>query len=1117
MVIQAINSGADFYLQKGGEPVAQFAELSHKIRQAVQKRQAETSIRDHERREADIISFLPDATFAIDTNGVVIAWNRAIEEMTGVKAEEMLGKGNYEYALPLYHERRPTVIDLILQDDPAIAAAYPSLERDGQTLTGEATGTDLVNSKGATIWFTAAPLYNNQGVVVGAIESIRDITERKQAETAIRESENLYRTIFETTGAATIIIGNDTTIIRANSEFARMSGYSLEELEGKKSWTEFVAPEDRELMKGYHTIRRADPLNETKVYEFRFISRSGEIRHCIVHVSLIPGTMQSVASVVDITDRKLAELEREKNHNELVASFEQLTAAEEELKGQFNALAESECFTRQSEERLIMAQEIGQTGSWEYNDQTKKIWASAEGHRIFGFPPVEGDFPIEDIESCIPEKERVRKALVNLITEEKEYNLEYTINPTDGSAPRMIHSIARLEKGNPGNAARVVGVIQDITVRKVQELALLKNNEELSASYEEITATEDKLRANLEEMTRAEQALRESETRLSLAMEVGNAGIWEWNLDTSEVRFNAPFHAMLDYEPGELPATLEEWLTYHHPDDLPAMLAKAQAFMRGESPVYESEHRIRAKDGEWNWIFTRGKTASHPAPGSSREFLGFAMNVTGRKKAENALRESEEKYRSVIENIQDVYYRSDREGNLLMVSPSVYTLLGYQAPEEVIGKTITDAFYFDPGEREQFLAALDETGSVRDFEIRLRRKDGTPVIVATSSHYYCDASGTIAGIEGIFRDITIQKKLNDALKDSAKRLAEIISFLPDATFAIDKDGIVIAWNRAIEELTGIPAGQIIGKGDYEYAIPIYGTRCPILIDLVFSPKEKIPEKYSYIDLNGDVLTAETTNASLLGKPVILWGKAAPLYDREGTITGAIESIRDVTERKRTEEALGLANRKLTLLTRITRHDINNQLAALLGYLALLEKRQSCTTDNEFLLKGILSAQRISAMIQFTREYECIGVKAPAWQDCRSLADTAAKQVPPGVIRVNNDIPAGTEVFADPLIVKVFYNLIDNAMRSGGKITTIRFSVEEQNGVNVVVCEDDGEGVPAEEKMKIFERGFGKNTGLGLTLAREILDITGITIRETGEPGKGARFEMTVPDGELRRK
>ena len=121
----------------------------------------------------------------------------------------------------------------------------------------------------------------------------------------------------------------------------------------------------------------------------------------------------------------------------------------------------------------------------------------------------------------------------------------------------------------------------------------------------------------------------------------------------------------------------------------------------------------------------------------------------------------------------------------------------------------------------------------------------------------------------------------------------------------------------------------------------------------------------------------------------------------------------------------------------------------------------------------------------------------------------------GDVRVVNDIPDGTTVFADPLIVKVFYNLMDNAVRYGGKIATIRFSAKISGDDYVVVCEDDGVGILVEEKEKIFERDFGKNTGLGLFLSREILDITGIMIRETGGPGKGARFEITVPKGMYR--
>ncbi|MCX6690531.1 MAG: HAMP domain-containing sensor histidine kinase [Methanoregula sp.] len=219
---------------------------------------------------------------------------------------------------------------------------------------------------------------------------------------------------------------------------------------------------------------------------------------------------------------------------------------------------------------------------------------------------------------------------------------------------------------------------------------------------------------------------------------------------------------------------------------------------------------------------------------------------------------------------------------------------------------------------------------------------------------------------------------------------------------------------------------------------------------------------------------------------------------------------DITDRKLVEEALALASKKLTLLSSITRHDINNQLTLLMGYLTLIEKKQLDPTFNNYFGKVNSAAKRISAMIQFTKEYESIGINAPAWQDCRTVVDTAAREAQLGKIGkvvMKNDLPAGGEIFADPLVVKVFYNLMDNAARYGGKITTIRFSLEEREGDHLIICEDDGDGVIAEEKEKIFERGFGKNTGLGLALSREILAITGITITENGEPVKGARFAI----------
>ena len=354
------------------------------------------------------------------------------------------------------------------------------------------------------------------------------------------------------------------------------------------------------------------------------------------------------------------------------------------------------------------------------------------------------------------------------------------------------------------------------------------------------------------------------------------------------------------------------------------------------------------------------------------------------------------------------------------------------------------------------------------------------------------------------------KASENALLESEQRLSQIIGFLPDATFAIDYDGTVIAWNRAIEEMTGISAADMIGKGNYEYALPFYGTRRPILIDLVFRPEEELRKDYTYVTIESTGITGETVDALPLGKSVILWGRASALYDAEGNVIGAIESIRDVTERRRLQDSLNAVNRRLHLLASITRHDIINKVTACLGYTALMKKRtnDAAVLDLTGRLERVISDIRYQA--EFTRVYQEVGVKAPAWQDIGAIlagCSAAAVAVAP--------FPGRLEVFADPMLPKVFANLVENTIRHGQTATRVTVRAETTGDDATIVYEDDGVGVPAEEKEMIFERGYGKNTGLGLFLAREILGITGISIRETGQPGAGARFEIVVPKGMFR--
>jgi signal transduction histidine kinase len=223
---------------------------------------------------------------------------------------------------------------------------------------------------------------------------------------------------------------------------------------------------------------------------------------------------------------------------------------------------------------------------------------------------------------------------------------------------------------------------------------------------------------------------------------------------------------------------------------------------------------------------------------------------------------------------------------------------------------------------------------------------------------------------------------------------------------------------------------------------------------------------------------------------------------------------DIEKRRKVETALETANQKLSLLSQITRHDISNRVFALLTELDLakdLSKDPRLTESLEHLEQ---TSMAIQDQIAFTKDYQEIGALAPGWHPVTPLIRIAADHLDSPDVRITISCE-GVVVFADAMISKVFYNLIHNALRHGGHVTHISFSYRVSGSDLVIVCEDNGTGIDPEEKDNIFRKGFGKDSGLGLFLIREILSITNITIQEKGEREKGARFEIQVPEGNWR--
>ncbi len=212
--------------------------------------------------------------------------------------------------------------------------------------------------------------------------------------------------------------------------------------------------------------------------------------------------------------------------------------------------------------------------------------------------------------------------------------------------------------------------------------------------------------------------------------------------------------------------------------------------------------------------------------------------------------------------------------------------------------------------------------------------------------------------------------------------------------------------------------------------------------------------------------------------------------------------------------LSQANKKLNILSTITRHDILNKLTGLQGYLELMKGEYPDPKVQEYLAIQETIIQTITRQIRFTKDYQDIGIETPRWFDVRETIDKAVSSLPLGQVAVTietNDL----SVYADPMLEKVFYNLIENSLRHAGELTRIRVTTEISGNEARIIVEDDGNGIPDRFKDAIFVRKHFRNTGFGLYLSREILGITGLTVRETGRSGNGARFEISVPQNNFR--
>jgi len=560
------------------------------------------------RLSAEVIDFIPDAILAIDIQGKVITWNRAMEKMTGAKAEDMIGKGDFEYALPFYGVRRPILADLVLMPEDQVDGKYDSLEREGKTLTVEIF-IPTFGPSGSYIWAKASPLYNFDGEIIGAIESIRDITEKKKIENKVCNMKRLLAEVIDFLPDATFSIGMDGKVITWNRAMEKMTGAKAEDMIGKGDY-EYALP--------FYGVRR--PI--------------------LADLVLLP---------------------------------------EDELKYKYDFL-------------------------------------KREGKTL-------------TVEIFIP-----------------------TFGP--------------------------------------------------SGSY-----------------------------------------LW----------------------------------------------AKA-------SPLYDSAGRLMGA-------------------------IESIRDITERKRAEEALQRSEQEKAAILGGLKNVAVEYlDPQMRIIWLNTAVQKHLGL-TEEEVKGH---DCFQLIQGLKEPCPGCTAkkaiQTGQSQDGE--LATPDGR--IWVSRSSPIKDANQQVTGVVNVAVNITHLKRTEEKLKN-------IIDFLPDATLVISKEKEIIAWNRALEELTGVDSAEMLGQDDYKYALPIYGERRPMLIDLAMATDEAVMDKYPSIQKEGNTLVTEVYIPKFRGRGAYLWAKATPLFDPSGKLMGAIESIRDMTGLREVEGKLERSRSELRIASDIQRSFLPEHIPPFKGF------------------------------------------------------------------------------------------------------------------------------------------------------------------------------------------
>ena len=741
--------------------------------------------------------------------------------------------------------------EFIHPDDRDVAVGRHLARIKGETIP-DRNQCRIIARDGSIKWAEISGVLIDWEDKLATLNLLTDITERKRAEEALQESEGRYQQLVDNTDTGFVVIDDKGIVITANEPYHRIAGAKAAEDIIGHSVIEWTAPDEQE--NNAKAVAICARQGFIKDFETVYQHGDGTRLHILINATMhesLEGGKHIVSFCRDITDRKRTEealLESEEKYRNIIENMQE-GYHEVDIKGNFT-------FVNEAMRKIIgyeyEREELLGMNNRQYTDEENARKVYQVYNRVYR-------------------------------TGEPVNNFEWQIIRKNGDR-RDIEVSVSLIRNREGHPTGFRGIVKDATDRK-----------------------------------QAEEALRESEELYKTLAEKSLAGVYV--VQDGKFRFiNSNAASYAGYTKEELLGSEAGLLV--SPEDSEKVRQNTRAMLLGKE-MSPYEFRIITKQGETRWIMETVTSILHegwPA------ILGNSMDITERKRAEEALREGEQRLHSIVDGSpipafvigkdhRVIHWNKALEEMSSIKSeevvgtyehwkafyneerPCMADLLVDEAvelvPQWYSGKYIKSPLIEDAYEATDFFSTLGENGKWLCFTAAAIR----------------DSQGMIVAAVETLEDITERKQAEEAVRSSEQRLSDIIEFLPDATLVIDRHGKVIAWNRAIEEMTGIKAEDMLGKADYEYALPFYGERRPILIDLALHPEPEIEKSYTGIERKGDILFGESYTPSLPGGDVHLSATASVLRKPDGGVVAAIECIRDNTERREAQENLRQAEER----------------------------------------------------------------------------------------------------------------------------------------------------------------------------------------------------------------